>query len=136
MTDESSTSPMGIVTAFCAAWGRLDMDAVAALLHGAVDYHNIPMEPLSGKAAVEAYLRDAAGRFDACAWEVRAIAATGDRVLTERVDRMCVAGTWIALPIMGIFEIEDGLIRRWRDYFDLASYRSQWPPAERGEDER
>ena len=135
MTDESSTSPIGIVTAFCAAWGRLDMDAVAALLHGDIDYHNIPMEPLAGKAAVEAYLRGAAARFEACAWEIRAIAATGDRVLTERVDRMCVAGTWIALPIMGIFEIEDGLIRRWRDYFDLASYRSQWPQAGRGGEE-
>jgi limonene-1,2-epoxide hydrolase len=37
---------------------------------------------------------------------------------------------------MGIFEIEDGLIRRWRDYFDLASYRSQWPPAGQGGEEQ
>lgn len=127
MERESQSQPIDIVLAFCAAWDRLDMDAAMALLHPQIAYHNIPMAPLSGKAEVEAYLRRAAARMDACSWEVLAVAADGLRVLTERVDRMVVRGQPIVLPIMGIFEIEDGMIRRWRDYFDLASYRAQWP---------
>lgn len=118
---------------FCAAWDRLDFDAIAASLANDIEYHNIPLEPLHGRAEVDRYLR-AAGPFESCAWEIVSIAANGNRVLTERIDRFTVAGTPIALPVMGTFEIEDGLIRRWRDYFDLASYRAQWPGAGSGED--
>ncbi len=118
-------SAISRVRAFCDAWTRLDMDAVVQMLHPGIDYHNIPMKPLTGKPAVEAYLRSV--RFESCAWDLRWIAATGMTVLTERVDRLVLAGHDIVLPVMGTFEIEDDLIRRWRDYFDLTSYKTQWP---------
>jgi limonene-1,2-epoxide hydrolase len=54
--------------------------------------------------------------------EVRAIAATGNQVLTERIDHLMAAdGTerWGA-GVMGTFEIENGKIVAWRDYFDTA----------------
>jgi limonene-1,2-epoxide hydrolase len=52
--------------------------------------------------------------------DMLAIAAKGDRVLTERIDRIIDAkGTEVmTVPVMGIFEIEDGKIAAWRDYFD------------------
>lgn len=117
-----------VVEQFCAAWDRLDFDAIAASLAEDVEYHNIPLEPLRGKADVERYLRKA-GPFEQCQWEIVSIAASGNKVLTERVDRFVVRGASITLPVMGTFEIGDGLIRHWRDYFDLASYRAQWPDA-------
>lgn len=121
--------PAQVVRAFVDAWNRLDMDGVVALLAPDIDYHNMPMEPIAGKAAVERYLRSV-GPFDSCDWRIVSMAVDGDTVLTERVDAFVVDGTPIALPLMGVFEIEDGLIRRWRDYFDLASYRAQWPVRE------
>lgn len=121
--------PAATVTAFAAAWSRLDLDRVVALLAPDIEYHNMPVEPIDGKAAVEAYLRSA-GPFDSCTWHILALAASGSRVLTERIDELVVRGKNIVLPVMGIFEVEAGLIRRWRDYFDLASYRAQWPHQE------
>jgi limonene-1,2-epoxide hydrolase len=118
-----------VVLRFCAAWDRLDMDSVVALLGDDIVYHNIPVEPLIGKAAVEAYLR-AAGPFDSCRWELVAIAANGGTVLTERVDRFIIKDQAIALPVSGTFEVADGRIIKWRDYFDLASYRAQLPAKE------
>ena len=38
-----------------------------------------------------------------------------------------VSGANISLPVMGTFEIDGELIRAWRDYFDLDSYRRQLP---------
>ena len=32
----------------------------------------------------------------------------------------CVGGR-IELPVMGVFEVRDGRIAVWRDYFDLAT---------------
>lgn len=124
--------PLEVVVQFCAAWDRLDFDAITAHLADEVEYHNIPLAPLHGKAAVDRYLRSV-GPFEHCQWELVSIATNGNRVLTERIDRFTVAGTPIALPVMGTFEIESGLIRRWRDYFDLASYRAQWPSTRSGE---
>ncbi|MDG2003339.1 MAG: limonene-1,2-epoxide hydrolase family protein [Novosphingobium sp.] len=52
--------------------------------------------------------------------DMLAIAAIGDKVLTERIDRILDAkGTEVmTVPVMGVFEIEDGKIAAWRDYFD------------------
>ena len=31
----------------------------------------------------------------------------------------------IALPVMGTFELDNGKIARWRDYFDLRDFENQ-----------
>ena len=31
----------------------------------------------------------------------------------------------IALPVMGTFEVRDGKISAWRDYFDMAQFTNQ-----------
>ena len=54
-------------------------------------------------------------------FDILAIAADGNRVLTERVDRFVRAdGSEIAAArLMGIFEVEGDKIVAWRDYFDV-----------------
>ena len=54
-------------------------------------------------------------------FDMLAIAADGNRVLTERLDRFVDAdGKEIAaVKVMGIFEVDDGHIVAWRDYFDV-----------------
>jgi limonene-1,2-epoxide hydrolase len=54
-------------------------------------------------------------------FDMLAIAADGNRVLTERLDRFHRAdGSEIgAAMVMGIFEIEDDHIIAWRDYYDV-----------------
>ena len=40
----------------------------------------------------------------------------------ERLDRFSVGGKPVELPIAGVFEIRDGKIAAWRDYFDMATW--------------
>jgi limonene-1,2-epoxide hydrolase len=119
-------SPVQVVEAFVAAWNRMDLDAILGSLHEDIIYHNMPVEPLHGKPAVSDYLRSR-WVFDSIDWEMPNIAASGNTVLTERVDRFTIEGRAITLPVMGTFEIDNGLIRAWRDYFDLAGYQAQRP---------
>lgn len=53
-------------------------------------------------------------------FDMLAIAADGNRVLTERVDRFERAdgSEILAAKVMGIFEVEGEHIVAWRDYFD------------------
>jgi limonene-1,2-epoxide hydrolase len=118
------TDPVAVVRAFVEAWNRMDLEAVLGFLHPDIHYHNIPLPPLDGRETVAAYLRQA-WVFSDCDWELRNVAADGATVLTERVDAFTINGARVVLPVMGVFEISDGLIRQWRDYFDLDDYRRQ-----------
>ena len=51
------------------------------------------------------------------------IAAKVAELGTDDVFRM--PGTTIELPVMGTFEVRDGKIAAWRDYFDLNQFMSQ-----------
>lgn len=113
-----------IVLDFIDAWNRMDWPGVLGLLADDVVYHNIPMERLEGKAAASAFIMSM--QPTGVQWDVRSIAENGNKVLTERVDAFDMPnGKRIELPVMGTFEIENGQIRAWRDYFDLGTFMKQ-----------
>jgi hypothetical protein len=120
----SVPAPIDVVRAFIDAWNRRDWDAVVAAFTDDVVYHNIPMEPLVGKAAAGAMIRSM--QPTAVDWQLLSIAANGDRVLTERLDTFVMPnGKSLSVPVMGTFEIAGGRIGAWRDYFDLATFTRQ-----------
>ena len=47
--------------------------------------------------------------------------------MTERVDVFKLPDKSFELPVMGTFEVSDGKINAWRDYFDLNQFTSQMP---------
>jgi limonene-1,2-epoxide hydrolase len=108
-----------VVLDFVEAWNRLDLGTIGALMADDIVYHNMPLKPVRGRDAALAYL--AKWPVDACEWEIRNIAAHGDVVLTERVDRFVRGDDRIAIPVMGAFEVVDGRIAHWRDYFDMGA---------------
>ena len=118
-------SPQEIVEAFVAAFNRMEIDAACDMLSEDVDYHNIPMEPIHGREAARAFLTGMEG-VTAIQWDMVNIAANGEMVLTERVDRFEFGnGGTLAIPLMGVFRVANGEITEWRDYFDLADFQRQ-----------
>ena len=113
-----------LVIAFIDAWNRMDWDAVIDFFDDNVVYHNIPMDKLEGKDAAAAVVMGM--QPSSVNWEILSIAENGNKVLTERVDNFDMTnGNKVSLPVMGTFEIENGKITAWRDYFDLATFTSQ-----------
>ena len=109
------------VLAFIDAWNALDHARIYALMAEDIFYHNIPLQPVRGREAVRAYL--AAWPVDECEWSLTHIASRGNVVLTERVDRFVRGQDRIVVPVMGAFEVADGLITHWRDYFDMGAMK-------------
>jgi limonene-1,2-epoxide hydrolase len=116
------------VRRFIDAWKTRDLDRIMGFFTDDCVYHNMPLDPVQGPEAIRAVLQSFAGLSTAIEWELHQIAETeGGVVLTERTDRFEIAGRWVALPVMGAFELQDGKIRAWRDYFDLQQFTKQMP---------
>ena len=123
MTDQ----PIDVVRAFCAAWGDGDLDALIAFFTDDAVYHNIPLALVVGPEQIRATVEGFTGGGDSIEFRVDAIAADGGTVLTERVDIFTFPNGRIELPVMGTFEVRDGKIAAWRDYFDMNQFLSQMP---------
>ena len=121
-----TTDAIALVTEFCAAFGngKKPAELVEYFTADAV-YHNIPVDPAVGHDAILALLNMFMGAIDRLEFQVRNVAATGNTVLTERVDVFHLPNGKIELPVMGTFEVKDGKIAAWRDYFDLNQYMTQ-----------
>ena len=113
-------APGELVTAFCAEWRTGTPESIIEYFTDDAVYHNIPMEPLAGKPAILEFLRGFIGGFGNIDFDVHHQAEVGNTVLNERTDRFTIGEHKIELPVMGTFEVRDGKIAGWRDYFDMA----------------
>lgn len=111
-----------VVREFIAAWSRLDPVELAGYFTEDGCYYNIPTEPVRGRANVEQFIRGFTASWTATDWELVGMASAGDRVYAERVDRTRTTQGDVDLPCLGVFEMQDGKIREWRDYFDLNTF--------------
>jgi limonene-1,2-epoxide hydrolase len=119
--------PIDVVQTFCDAWAKGDLDALMEFFTDDAVYHNIPVAPVTGRAAIRDTIAGFTAGVDSVEFRVLNIAATGSVVLTERVDAFITPTVTIELPVMGTFEVVDGKIAAWRDYFDLNQFMSQLP---------
>jgi len=123
-------SPIEVVRRFCAAWGdNAGVAELAAFFTDDAVYHNIPLAPVIGRKAIAnnitSFIRPGAPGIEGIAFGVIHIAANGPVVMTERVDRFKLPNKSFELPVMGTFEVSDGKIKAWRDYFDMNQFTSR-----------
>ena len=109
-----------VVRDFCAAASTRDPAVLRTYLSEDVVYHNIPMDPAEGIEAAMAVIDMFVNMCEALEFEVHHLASDGSTVLTERTDRFTIKGKTAPLPVMGAFQVSDGKITAWRDYFDMA----------------
>ena len=123
----AALSPLDVISAFTDAIAVKDYDA--AMIHVAPDceYTNIPMGTVHGPAGVRATLEPFFAPTIENEFIVLRMVADGPIVFTERLDRHRLATGWVELPVTGVWEVHDGQITVWRDYFDAATILSVWP---------
>ena len=107
---------------FCAAWSRLDPVELARYFTEDGVYHNMPAAPIQGRDEVEKFIRGFTASWTKTTWDVLNVMENGDVVIAERLDRTEAGEKNVDLPCTGVFEMRDGKIAVWRDYFDMATY--------------
>jgi len=113
-----------IIRNFIDDWSTLDAARLADYFTEDGCYHNMPVEPVSGKENVAGFIAGFISNWKATQWDLLNIAASGDVVIAERVDRTQTSNGDVDLPCVGVFEMENGKIKVWRDYFDMNTFMS------------
>jgi len=111
-----------IVREFIEAWSRLDPEELAGYFAEDGVYHNMPAHPVRGRENVRKLIAGFTASWTETRFEILHLVAEGDVVFAERIDRTRAGEKSVDLPCVGVFELENGRIRIWRDYFDLATY--------------
>ncbi|MEB3022465.1 limonene-1,2-epoxide hydrolase family protein [[Mycobacterium] crassicus] len=115
---QTSLDNIRTVEAFLAALADDDLDTAAAALAENVVYQNVGLPAIHGRSATIGVFRRMAGRvgFDV---KTHRIAAEGSAVLTERTDVLTLGPLRLQFWVCGVFEVNNGRITLWRDYFDF-----------------
>ena len=111
-----------VVNAFMAAFDRKDLDGALALVTDDCYYDNVPLGDMRGREKMREFLAPIVAGNEPVKFEVLRQAAGDKVVMNERIDRFVMSGKQVALPVSGVFEVVDGKISFWRDYFDKGMF--------------
>ena len=118
----TSHTPDSLIREFISLLVSRDLESAAAMVTNDFEYDNVPMGKTFGPQGLQDTLH---GFFSMCTgidWKILRQTSSGTLdsgiVLNERDDKVEIHGRWTTLPVAGVFEIRDGKISLWRDYFD------------------
>jgi limonene-1,2-epoxide hydrolase len=111
-----------LVTEFCNLWLSPNPEKLAEFFTEDAVYHNIPMDPVKGRDAIQQFIAGFVAAVEGIDFDVHRQFSDGTIVMNERSDVIRRKdGGEVRLPVMGVFEVRDDRITAWRDRFDLAT---------------
>jgi limonene-1,2-epoxide hydrolase len=121
------TDPAAVVDAFLAAMEAKDYAAATPFVAADCRYENMnaPGTVHVGPAGVVGFLEPFFAPISKNEFHVLRRAVAGPVVFIERLDRHLFGSKWVELPVTGVFEVKEGRIVFYRDYFDAQVLTSQ-----------
>ncbi len=116
---------LAVMDTFQSGWESLDKDLILSCFGDDSTMHSMMKEPYRNKTEIATMLDGFLAIASSVRMEVLNRCVDGNVVTLERRDHFQVMGKSGVLPAVGIFEIENGLIRSWREYFDWGFYERQ-----------
>jgi limonene-1,2-epoxide hydrolase len=113
-----ATTPTIVVERFLELLRGADLDRAFLLLAPDVEYTNVSLPSVHGRERVRQLFRAGYERGGGFEVYMHTISAAGPSVLTERTDVLKLGRLRVQLWVCGRFDVRDGQIVLWRDYFD------------------
>jgi limonene-1,2-epoxide hydrolase len=103
-----------------------DLDAACELVAADIEYDNVPVGKTHGPDGLRSILGGLLAGAEQIEWVTHRQVASGNVVMNERTDRFLIKGSWMELPVAGIFEVDaEGRVCLWRDYFDMTTFTNE-----------
>jgi len=115
----NNQTPMHIVRSFSDAMEAMDFAAGLHYVADDIEYINSPNTSVRGPSGIMAVLGPFFEPIEENEFVIRRQVADGNIVVLERLDRHRVPQGWFELPVTGVYEVHDGKITYWREYFDF-----------------
>lgn len=113
-----------LVKRFLEHWDNNDIDGAFALMSSDIVYKNTGYPDAFGHDGVRKTLAALIDGTSPMTSVIHAITENADGVvMTERTDTLHHPKGAISFPVMGAFNVEDGVITGWRDYFDASIFK-------------
>jgi limonene-1,2-epoxide hydrolase len=112
---------------FMAAMAKKDFDTALRYVAKECEYDNVPLSKVYGPEGVRGVLEPFFAPTLENEFVIRREVAEGPVVFMERLDRHRLPGGWVELPVTGVWEVRDGRITVWHDYFDAPTLVKGWP---------
>ena len=117
MTEQTAQNTR-TVEVFLHALQDQDLDTAGAALADDLVYQNVGLPTIHGRSRTMKLFRQMEGR-GRLEVKIHRVAADGAAVLTERTDALIFGPLRLQFWVCGVFEVHDGRITLWRDYFDF-----------------
>ena len=114
-----------VVNNFIADVDRKDMEAAMSWVAEDCYYDNVPLGDMRGHDKMREFLLPFFNSVGPVKFEIVRQTAAGNIVMNERIDRFTMKNREIALPVSGVFEVNNDKITFWRDYFDNGMFMQQ-----------
>ncbi|RZK00834.1 MAG: limonene-1,2-epoxide hydrolase [Novosphingobium sp.] len=114
-----------LVRTFLERWDHSDIAGAFALMSTDIVYKNTGYPDAVGHEAVRNTLARLIDGTTPMTSVIHAVAENTDGiVMTERTDTLHHPNGAISFPVMGAFDVSNGLISGWRDYFDASIFKA------------
>jgi limonene-1,2-epoxide hydrolase len=107
-----------VVERFLELLAAADLEGALQLVAADIEYENVSLPTVHGRERMRRLFSAGYERGGGFEVYVHAISADGPTVLTERTDVLKLGQLRVQIWVCGRFDVRDGQIVRWRDYFD------------------
>ncbi|WP_417469075.1 nuclear transport factor 2 family protein [Maricaulis sp.] len=119
--DATESDPrIAVVMDMVDAWNTRDWDRVTNLFAEDGSLHSMMVEPVVGREAIGARIGHLGAGIETITLHIHHVGLVDDVIFVERTDEFVYNGHAGSVPVVGVIEVEDGLITEWREYYDRA----------------
>jgi len=131
-SDANDKANVAVVMEMLEKWHTLDLDGALDMFTDDGVFHSMMSEPIKGREALKEFLGKLFSSMSELTLEVRSEAVTGNTVILERFDSWSFNGRPGSIPVVGVFVVEDGKVKEWREYYDRATIIKEMGLSEKG----
>lgn len=118
--EAAGEAEIAVVLEMVDAWNAQDWSKVVDLFADDGVLHSMMIDPIVGKESIRNRINHMGEGIESIELHVKNVAFSGEVVFIERVDEFVYKGHAGAVPVAGVIEIENGLVKEWREYYDRA----------------
>ena len=102
-------------------WHALDLEGAVNMFTEDGVFHSMMREPYKGRDVLRDFMGKLFGGMSELTLEIRSEGVSGNTVILERFDSWVYNGKPGSIPVVGVYDVEDGKIKEWREYYDYAA---------------